>query len=69
LDGYSTVGLLGNFARFNNDLLVPYGGSGYFWNSLLSSPLRPINFSELRKGSELIEIAQCNEELCVVREG
>ena len=30
LDGYSTVGLFGEFPGFNNELLVPDGGNDFF---------------------------------------
>ena len=48
LNGDGAVGLFGEFAGFNNDLLVPDWGSGFFWHNLTFLPLPPRNFSELR---------------------
>src|ERR1043166_9164184 len=58
LNGDSTVCLFGEFPGFNNDLILPNGGSDSFWHISFLPPLPPRNFSELRKLSELIEITQ-----------
>jgi hypothetical protein len=48
LDGDGAVGLFGEFAGFNDDLLVAHLGGYFFWH-ILSARTCQRNFSEPRK--------------------
>jgi hypothetical protein len=52
LDGHSAVSLFGEFPCFDNDLLVPDRGGGFFRHTHNFCPLPPRDFSESRNNRD-----------------